>query len=72
MPKPEPSRRLLTSAETREQLGIGTTKFYLLVASGELAVVRIPSPTGKRQELRIEQSEIDAFIARNRERAGRA
>ena len=58
--------RLLTSAEVREQLGIGTTKFYKLVDAGELTPVRLPSPTGARRELRFEQSEIDAFIDRNR------
>lgn len=66
MPKQTAAPQLLTSAEVRAQLGIGTTKFYELVASGELAVIRIPSPTGKRQEFRIEQSELTAFIKRNR------
>lgn len=66
MPKQTAAPKLLTSAEVRAQLGIGTTKFYELVASGELAVIRIPSPTGRRQELRIEPSELAAFIERNR------
>ena len=69
MPKPESAPRLLTSAEVREQLGIGPTKFYELVASGQLAVIRIPSRTGKRRELRVDPAEIAAFIARNRETA---
>ena len=72
MSKPEPAPQLLTSAEARKQLGVGTTKFYGLVATGQLAVVKIPSPTGKRQELRVEQSEITAFIERNREQAAAA
>ena len=61
-----PVPRLLTSAETRAQLGISTTKFYRLIATGELTPIRLPSPTGQRRELRFEQSEINAFIERNR------
>ena len=57
---------LLTSAEVCELLGIGATKLYRLIAEEELTPVRLPSPTGQRRELRFEQSEIDAFIARNR------
>jgi len=63
---PEAAPRLLKSAEVCEQLGIGIAKFYDLVNSGDLSPIRLPSPTGKRRELRFEQAEIDAFIARNR------
>ena len=58
--------RLLTSAEVRELLSIGETKFYKLVEDGFLVPVRLPTEDGKRREFRFEQSEIDAFIARNR------
>lgn len=63
---PEPTEKLLTSAEAITKLGIGMTKFYELVGSGDLVVIRIPSRTGKRQEYRVEPSEIRAFIERNR------
>lgn len=58
--------RLLTSAEVCEQLGISKTKFYRLIAEDHLTPVKLPSPTGQRRELRFEQSEINAFIERNR------
>ena len=60
------TRRLLTSDEVLELLGIKKTKFYKLIAGGDLTPIRLPSPTGKRREFRFEQSEIDAFIERNR------
>ena len=60
------TRRLLTSQEAREQLGIGETKLYKLVEDGHLIPVRLPTETGKRREFRFEQSEIDSFIERNR------
>lgn len=66
MPKPEPSEKLLNSAEACAALRISLTKFYELTASGALAVIRIPTLTGRRPELRVEPSEIRAFIARNR------
>jgi hypothetical protein len=66
MPKQTDAPKLLNSAEACAALRISLTKFYELVASGELAVIRIPSPTNRRQELRIEPSEIAAFIERNR------
>jgi hypothetical protein len=77
----EPTGRVLvTVAEARGQLGIGLTKMYELINTGEIAVVRLPTPGGKatrrrvgesgaRPSLRIEQAEIDAFIARHREPA---
>jgi hypothetical protein len=67
MPKPEPSEKLLTSAEACAALGISLTKFYVLTSGGQLAVIRLPSASNRRRELRVEPSEIRAFIERNRQ-----
>ena len=66
MARTEQASRLLTSAETCELLRIGTTKFYELVKSGELVATLLPSPTGRRREWRVEESEVRAVIQRNR------
>lgn len=62
------SRRpqLLTVAEVAGQLGMGKTAVYDLLRRGEFASIEIPSGSGRRATRRIEQSEIEAFIARYR------
>lgn len=57
--------RLLSVEEACEQLGIRKRKIYELMGSGELASIKLP-PGSKQSGRRIEQSEIDAFIERNR------
>jgi len=68
----QPSR-MVTVVEVCEQLGIGKTKFYDLVNKGELAVIdingvgkRLPGEIGRRRSIRVEQTAVDAFKARNR------
>ena len=62
-----PNPRLVTVNEACEQLGVERDKLYELMASGELAYVKLP-PGTKQAGRRIEQSEIHAFIDRNRSR----
>ena len=62
-------RKLLTVAEAMDQLGIKSKdKIYELMASGDLAFVKFP-PHTKSAGRRIEQAEVEAFIARNRSAA---
>lgn len=65
---------MLTVNETCAALGIGRTQFYKLVNSGELQAVnvspgapkrRVGEP-GRRRSIRVPQSEIDAFLERNK------
>ena len=59
--------KLLTITEVAEQLGMSKGRVYDLMYKGEFASIQIPSLTeGRRATRRIEQSEIDAFIARYR------
>jgi hypothetical protein len=58
--------KLLTVAEVADQRGMGKTAVYALMYRGEFASVEIPSDNGKWATRRIEQTEIDAFIARYR------
>lgn len=71
---------MVTVTEACRQLGIAKKKLYELINSGEIASVVLPSPSGARTPRRvgdrggkpgrrIEQGEIDAFIARNRQPA---
>lgn len=62
-----PTPRLVTVNEAGEQLGVSRDKLYELMAAGDLAYVSLP-PHSKQAGRRIEQSEIDAFIERNRSR----
>jgi len=55
----------VTVDDACEQLGIAKTKLYELMKSGDLASVKLP-PGTEMSGRRVEQSEIDAFIARNR------
>lgn len=59
---------LHTVAETATLLGFSERTVWDLIRSGELASVAVPSATGrgKRAMRRVERSEIDAFISRNR------
>jgi excisionase family DNA binding protein len=56
-------RRLLTPAEVAEQLQIGRTAVYDLIASGDLPVVDVRSPGSKRARSRITEADLKAFIA---------
>jgi excisionase family DNA binding protein len=59
--------KLLTITEAAEQLGMSKGRVYELMYKGEFASVQVPSSTdGRRATRRLEQSEIDAFIARYR------
>jgi predicted DNA-binding transcriptional regulator AlpA len=72
--------KLVTLAEAMDQLGVGKTRLYELINSGEIATVELPTPggatarrrvgdPGPKKSRRIEQAEINAFIERNRARA---
>ena len=68
--------RFLTLAEVQEILGIGKTKMYELINSGEIGTIDIawgppkpPRPVGRpgpRASRRIRQSDLEAYIERNR------
>lgn len=61
--------KLLTVAEAMAQLGIRSKhKIYGLMRAGELAYVVLPPHTHQAGR-RIEQAEVEAFIARNRQPA---
>lgn len=64
--------RLLTVAEAREQLGIGLSKLYELIRAGEIKAKDLngvkgqyaaPGRPGKRRCLRIDQAEINRYLA---------
>jgi excisionase family DNA binding protein len=67
---------MVTAAEACTQLRIGKTKFYDLINKGELIAVDVSGgppkeprrvgQTGRRRSLRVPQSEINAFLARNK------
>lgn len=63
--------QLLTVEQARDLLGIGHDKIYKLMASGELAYVKLP-PGSTQAGRRIEEAEIRAFIERNRVSGGDA
>jgi excisionase family DNA binding protein len=59
--------RVLTVPEAAEQLRVTRGQIYNLINAGVLAHIRYPKRTGDEDgAIRIEQSEIDAFIQRNR------
>lgn len=67
--------RMLTVSQVCAQIGIGRMTFYKLVSSGELDAINInpaatgPKPfgaPGPRRTLRVRQSEVTAFIERNK------
>jgi excisionase family DNA binding protein len=57
---------LVTVAQAAKQLGLSRGSIYDLLYRGELASVQIPSQNGRRSTRRIEQTEIDALVARYR------
>lgn len=57
--------QLRTVAEAADQLGMSKPKLYALMESGDIAFIKLP-PYTKQAGRRIEQTEIDAFIQRNR------
>ncbi len=52
-------REWLTVSEVQKLLGIGSTKAYELISTGELPAIRVG------RALRIRRSEIDAWAERN-------
>jgi excisionase family DNA binding protein len=68
MTQPDQPSRLLTVAAARERLGMSKDKLYELMRAGELAFVKLP-PYTQHSGRRIEEAEIEAFIARNRQSA---
>lgn len=68
MTTPAPVALLVTVADAAIQLGLSERTVYELMTSGELASIKLP-PHTKQAPRRIEQTEINAFIARNRQTA---
>jgi hypothetical protein len=75
--------RLLTVAQAGEQLGVGKTRMYELINAGQIATIELPTSDGApgrryvgepgaKASRRIEQTEVDAFIERQRQRLGAA
>jgi excisionase family DNA binding protein len=64
----QPTPKLVTVNEACEQLGLSRDKLYELMADGHIAYVSLP-PHSKQAGRRIEQSQIDAFVERNRSTA---
>lgn len=58
-------KQLYTVEEARDLLRVGHDKIYKLMASGELAYVKVP-PGTHRAPRRIEAAEIERFIRANR------
>ncbi len=58
--EPNVKREWYTIAEIQEILGIGSTKAYELVQTGELSAIRIG------RALRVHRCDIDAWAERNR------
>ena len=52
-------RRFLTLADVAEVLNVSASQAYALVRSGELRAIKV----GGRGQWRIEQTELDRFIA---------
>ena len=59
---------LLTIAEAAPAMGISETTLWRLIRHHEITTVEIPSARGRgtRAMRRIETTEVDAFIKRNR------
>jgi excisionase family DNA binding protein len=53
-------RRFLLMADVAKQLNVSTSQIYHMVRSGELPAIKV----GGRGQWRIEQSELDEYIAR--------
>lgn len=56
------STALLKPAEAGQRLGLSRATIYRLIASGEFATVHV----GERKATRIEESELTAYIERQR------
>lgn len=61
MSKPERAPAV-TVAEACKQLGIGKTKFYELLAAGEIETFTIPTRNNIRPSRRVRQSVIDRWL----------
>jgi excisionase family DNA binding protein len=58
------NRRFLTLADVAEMLNVSASQAYALVRSGDLRAIKI----GGRGQWRIEESELEQFIAERYER----
>jgi predicted DNA-binding transcriptional regulator AlpA len=73
-PKPLPSGsripRLLTVPQVDEITGIGRSKLYELVATGQIEAFRIPSRSkgARRLSIRVSEQSVLDFLARTRVR----
>jgi excisionase family DNA binding protein len=65
-PAPPP---LLTVNEAAAQLKVSREQIYKLIKRGELVSIVMRGEGGETGSRRIEQSELDAYIARNRDHA---
>ena len=71
-PRPAPPR-MLTVAEAATQLSLSRDQVYRLISAGHLTSCRYPGRTGSGDgPRRIEQTEVDRFIAACRQDAGAA
>lgn len=61
-----PAERLLTVNETAGQLRVSRWQIYALMRSGDLAYVQGKSRSGGPGYRKVEQAEIDRYIADNR------
>lgn len=63
-------QQLRTIPETAAQLGLSESSVWVLIRGDDPELASVPIKTGKgdgkRAARRVEQSEIDAYIARNR------
>jgi len=57
---------LLTVNEAAAQLKVSREQIYNLIKRGELTSIVMRGPSGSTGARRIEQSQIDDYIARNR------
>lgn len=71
---PETRPRLVSVPKAAKQLGLSNDYLYQLIKAGGIQAVQLPPARGRYEGkrgslgwgLRIEQAEIDDFIARNR------
>jgi len=66
---PEDEKPLLRVVQAAAQLGISRRKLMELIASRDIATIRIPSKNGGVREHRIEPAEIERFKDRYRQSA---
>jgi excisionase family DNA binding protein len=65
---PTAQDELLTTKEAAGLLKITRRHLYTLISEGHITTVRMPTASGGREH-RIERSEIQAFVRRNRQSA---